>query len=66
MTCACRQKKKKDLNYVRGQAERLSNINKEDVQIYHILLQPIGWIYDFEPINEDREKIVEIIKYIEQ
>jgi hypothetical protein len=63
MGCLCRQKKKKDLVYVRSQAIRASNLNQIDYQIYTLVLYPIGQIYDFEPINDSRTTVVEYVRF---
>lgn len=63
MPCNCRQKKKKDLVYVKSQTIKSALINEIDYQIYTMVLQPIGQIYDFEPINETRTTVIEYIRY---
>lgn len=63
MGCACQNRKKRDLTYVRELALKQSILNEKDMQIYQIYLEPIGIIYDYEPINEFRVDIVEIVKY---
>ena len=48
----------RNLNYVRRLAKYFTKIEKEDTQIYRI-----DKFYNFEPINEERKYIIEIIKY---
>lgn len=63
MACACIQRRKKSLTYVRSMAVRMSQIREEDMQIYSTIFHPYGQIYEFEPLNPDRKDIVEYVKY---
>ena len=57
MACNCINRKK-DLNYVRSIANKYVVGNRESVQIYKR-----GNIYDFEPIKDTNDNIIEYIRY---
>lgn len=63
MGCLCRQKRKKDFAYIKSLAVKDSKINMRDLQIYKYDFPPLGEIYDFEPINPNRNTVVEYIRY---
>ena len=57
MGCGCRDKRFRNLTFVRGEARRLANIAKEDVYIYKV-----GEIYKT-TLNEDIKNFVEKITF---
>lgn len=63
MACACRQKNKQNLVYVRSMAVKLSIMSKADIQIYTINMPPTGQTYDCEPINTYRKTVIEYVYY---
>lgn len=62
MACNC-QEKRKSFNYIEMLAKRFSMIEEKDMQIYSKLNDKNEFIYDFEPINDNRENIVKTIIY---
>lgn len=62
MGCNCR--KRKSLVYIRNLAKTYSINTKQDIQIfeYNVGNQKL---YNFEPTNNHRENIIEIIKWQE-
>lgn len=63
MGCNCN--KRKDLVYARRLAKIFSDSTRQDVQIF-TYLSGNQRLYNFEPINNKRENIIEIIKWVEE
>jgi len=60
--CNC---KNNTLNSIRRIARIQSKLDKQDIQIY---VRTVGnkQMYNFEPINPNRENIIEIIKWVKE
>lgn len=63
MSCNCQNAKKKDFDYIKNLAVLFSKTEKTDVQIYWYNALGVGKVYDFEPTNKTRLRIVEVIKF---
>ena len=64
MACGCR-KKRVDFNRVKRLATVFAKANGIDVQIFKeevTDLDNIKFLYNFEPVNPNRDNIIEIIK----
>lgn len=64
MACGCKRKRK-SLDYVRGLATNFAKITKQEVQIYEETfndLEGTQILYNFEPVDNTRENIIEYIK----
>ena len=60
MGCKCRERRK-SLSIVRKNAKLYAEISNEEIQIYSYL-ENKEIMYNFEPINKERENIIEYIK----
>ena len=60
MACKCKERRKR-LDIIRKNAKLYAEISNEDVQIYSYL-ENKEIMYNFEPINKERENIIEYIK----
>ena len=68
MTCGCKKKqleRRRDINHIRNLAKKLASMTKKRVQIYTELVDN-QILYNFEPINNTRENIIEYIEWLEQ
>jgi len=60
MGCRCKERRRR-LDIAIENAKRLAKLNNENVQIYSYL-ENKEIMYNFEPINKERENIIEYIK----
>lgn len=63
MGCNCR--KIKSLDYMRKLAKTFSKVTKQDVQVFEYK-SGNQKLYNFEPTNNHRENIIEIIRWAEE
>lgn len=63
MGCNCR--KRKSLEYIRNLAKIYSTNTKQDIQIFEYK-SGSQTLYNFEPVNNNRQNIIEIIKWAEE
>ena len=63
MTCNCR--KRKNLVYITELAKIYSINTKQDIQVFEYK-SGSQKLYNFEPVNNNRENIIEIIKWVEE
>jgi len=61
MGCNCLERRK-DIDVVRRNAKTFAKMNRQNMQIYQREIG-IGLIYDFEPVNDTRKDIVEIVQW---
>lgn len=61
MGCGCR--KKQDFDTMKRLAVAFSKMSQQSVQIYVSGKQGLNNIYNFEPLNPDRNNIIEIIQW---
>ena len=62
MGCNCR--KRKSLDHMRKLAKTFSKATKQDVQVFEYK-SGNQKLYNFEPVNNNRQNIIEIIKWQE-